>query len=202
MTRRPPDTLPTTAVAGLATCEIGAADAPLLQRFFDENPAYFMAVQGEPAGPTEARDEIASLPPAGWPFTRKWLIGYVEADGRLAAVAHVITDLFVPGVWHVGLFVVASSRHGRGDAQALAGELESWARESGAEWLRLGVVEGNVRARRFWDSRGYRPLRTRGGVVMGSRTNVVCTMVKPLAGGDLARYLDLVARDRPDVARG
>jgi len=200
MAPRPPATLPSTAVAGLATREIGAADAPLLQRFFDENDAYFMAVQGEPAGPTEARDEIASLPPAGWPFTRKWLVGHVEAGGRLAAFAHVITDLFVPGVWHIGLFIVASSRHGSGVAQALVGELEAWARDSGAEWMRLGVVEGNVRAERFWASRGYVPLRKRGGVVMGSRTNVICTRVKPLAGGDLASYLGLVERDRPDAA--
>lgn len=195
-----PAALPSTAVAGLATREIGADDAPLLQRFFDENAAYFLAVQGEPAGPTQARDEIASLPPAGWPFTRKSVVGYVEPGGRLAAVAHVLTDLFVPGVWHLGLFIVASSRHGRGDAQALVGELEAWARHGGAEWMRLGVVEGNVRAQRFWASRGYLPLRTRAGVVMGARTNVICTMVKPLAGGDVASYLRLVERDRPEAA--
>jgi len=200
MPPRPPVSLPSTAVAGLATRELGVADAPLLQRFFDDNAAYFMAVQGEPAGPSEARDEIASLPPAGWPFTRKWLVGYVEAGGRLAAVAHVVTDLFVPGVWHIGLFIVASSRHGSGDAQALIGELEAWARDSGAEWMRLGVVEGNLRAERFWAARAYLPLRTRGGVVMGARTNVIRTMVKPLAGGEPASYLGLVERDRPDAA--
>jgi len=199
MSPRPPVCLPATTVAGLAAREIGAADAPLLQRFFDENAAYFMAVQGAPAGPTEARDEIASLPPAGWPFTRKWLVGYVEKSGRLAAIAHAITDLFVPGVWHIGLFIVASSRHGSGDAQALVGELEAWGRDSGAEWMRLGVVAGNVRAERFWASRGYVSLRTRGGIVMGSQTNVIRTMVKPLAGGDLASYLGLVERDRADT---
>ena len=122
--------LPATAVAGLATVELGVADAPRLQRFFDENPACFHAVQGEPAG----------------------------------------------------------------------AELEAWARASGADWLRLGVVEGNLRAERFWASRGFVPLRTRGGYRTGSRTNVICTMVKPLNGGSLARCLELVERDRPDPA--
>jgi hypothetical protein len=32
---------------------------------------------------------------------------------------------------------------------------------------------------------------------MGSRVNVIRTMVKPLADNDLAAYLDRVERDRP-----
>jgi GNAT superfamily N-acetyltransferase len=200
MTDRTTVPLPATAVAGLATVELGLADAPLLQRFFDDNPAYFLAVQGEPAGPGEAHEELAGLPPAGWAFTKKWVIGYLDADARLAAMAEVITDLLAPGVWHIGLFIVASARHGQGLAQALVDELEAWARDHGAGWMRLGVVEGNVRAERFWASRGYAPVRTRGGYRMGSRVNVICTMVKPLDGGSLARYLELVERDRPDPA--
>jgi len=192
--------LPTTAVDGLASVALGLDDAPRLQRFFDDNPAYFLAVQGEPAGPGEAREELVGLPPAGWAFTKKWVIGWVDADGRLAAMAEIITDLLAPGVWHIGLFIVATARHGRGEAQALAAELEGWARANGADWLRLGVVEGNVRAERFWASRGFVRVRTRGGWRMGSRTNVICTMVKPLDGGSLARYLELVERDRPDPA--
>jgi len=157
-------------------------------------------VQGEPAGPAEAHEELVGLPPTGWAFTKKWVIGYVDADGRLAAMAEVITDLLATGVWHIGLFIVATARHGGGEARALVAELEAWARASGADWLRLGVVEGNVRAERFWASRGFVPMRTRGGHRMGSRTNVICTMVKPLNGGSLARYLELVERDRPDPA--
>jgi GNAT superfamily N-acetyltransferase len=201
MNHRAPVQLPTTAVAGLATVELGVADAPRLQRFFDENPACFLAVQGEPAGPGEAHEEIIGLPPAGWAFTKKWVIGHGEAaDGRLAAMAEVITDLLAPGVWHIGLFIVATARHGGGEARALVAELEAWARASGADWLRLGVVEGNVRAERLWAALGFVPLRTRGGYRMGSRTNVICTMVKPLNGGSLARYLELVERDRPEPA--
>ena len=197
MTDRTAVPLPATAVAGLATVELGLADAPLLQRFFDDNPAYFLAVQGEPAGPGEAREEIVGLPPAGWAFTKKWVIGFVDDLGRLAAMAEVITDLLAPGVWHIGLFIVASERHGQGLAQVLVDELEAWARAHGGGWMRLGVVEDNVRAERFWASRGYVPVRTRGGYRMGSRVNVIRTMVKPLAGGTLAAYLDRVERDRP-----
>jgi len=192
--------LPSTAVAGLRVVELGAADAPLLQRFFDDNPAYFLAVQGEPAAPGAAREELEEVPPAGWSYTRKLVIGWLDTGGRAAAMAGLVTDLLAPGVWHIGLFIVATARQGSGQARTLFDELQAWARDGGAQWLRLGVVVGNTRAERLWAARGFVPIRTRGGYTMGSRENVICTMVKPLAGGDLARYLDLVARDRPDPA--
>jgi hypothetical protein len=103
--------LPPSPLAALRTIELGADDEPLLQRFFDENPAYFIAVHGEPAAAGEAHEEIHGLPPAGWSFSKKWLVGYVDGAGSLVAVANVITDLLAPGVWHIGLFIVATSRH-------------------------------------------------------------------------------------------
>jgi GNAT superfamily N-acetyltransferase len=191
--------LPPSLVPGLHTIEFTPGNESQLQRFFDSNPQYFIAVTGEPAGPTEAREEILAGPPAGWSFTKRWLIGYVEPDGSVAAMADVISDLLARGVWHIGLFIVATSRHGNGDAQTLYRGIEDWARGHGANWLRLGVVKGNVRAERFWDALGFVQTRTREGISMGKRTNAVRVMGKPLAGGSLEQYLSIVPRDRPDA---
>jgi len=38
--------------------ELNTADIARLERFFDDNPAYFLAVSGERASPDDARDEI------------------------------------------------------------------------------------------------------------------------------------------------
>jgi GNAT superfamily N-acetyltransferase len=192
--------LPTSPLPWLRVVELGPGDAPLLQRFFEANPAYFDAVFGEPAGADAARDEIRDLPPAGWSFTRRWLLGYAAADGELAAVADVVSDLLVPDVWHIGLFIVATSRHGSGDAGVLYRGLESWAASHGARWLRLGVVQGNARAERFWEAQGFVETRTRARVEMGRRTNTLRVMVKPLPGGTLDAYLAAVPRDRPEPA--
>jgi len=172
----------------LAAVELGPQDEARLQRFFDANPEYFLAIQGEPAAAHEAREELASEPPAGWTYTRRWLLGWAEADGTLAAMAHVVSDLLVRHVWHIGLFIVATGRHGTGDAQ-----------RGGAHWLRLGVVRGNLRAERFWTARGYVETRTREGVQVGKQTNTVRVMVKPLAGGTVEEYLALVPRDRAET---
>lgn len=192
--------LPSSPIANLRTLEILASDEPRLQRFFEANPDYFFAVNGEPAGPNEAHEEIHGELPAGWSFTKKWLVGYVDSDGSLAALANVITDLPAPGVWHIGLFVVATLRHGTGDAQTLYQGLETWAKVNGARWLRLGVVRGNTRAERFWQSRGFVETRTREGIEMGNLTNTVRVMVKPLSGDTIEHYLSMVPRDRPELS--
>ena len=171
-----------------------------MQRFFEANPQYFRSVNGESAGPDEAHEEIHGELPLGWSFTKKWLVGYVDAEGSLVAFANVVADLLAPSVWHIGLFIVATSRHGTGDAQALYRGLETWAAANGAAWLRLGVVKGNARAERFWEALGYIETRTREGVEMGKLTNTLRVMVKPLAKRSIEHYLSIVQRDRPELS--
>lgn len=192
----PTTTLPTSPIQSLHTIELTPAHAPLLQQFFDENPAYFLITTGEPAGPGEAVEEITNELPAGWQFTKKWVIGYANEQGALVAMANVITDLLAPSVFHIGTFIVATQRHGSGDARLLYQGLESWASANGAAWLRLGVMQGNTRAERFWTAQGYIPVRERAGIQMGSRYVTVQTMVKPLTDSSMETYLALVPRDQ------
>ena len=191
--------LPSAPLPRLRPVELTAEHEKALQRFFDANPAYFLAVHGEPAHPNEAHDEIHGELPAGWRFTRKWLIGYFDAErGELAAFANVVSDIIATHFWHIGLFLVATPQHGSGIAQLLYRSLESWAVSNGAHWLRLGVVKGNVRAERFWERLGYIETRTRTAVKMGRRTNTLRVMVKSVAGQPVEQYLSLVERDRPE----
>jgi GNAT superfamily N-acetyltransferase len=192
-----PATLPGSPIDGLRAIELAASDAPLLQRFFEANPAYFLAVQGEPAGPDQARGELTETPPSDVPWSRVWQIGFVDASGHLAAFAGIVADLFATDVCHIGLFLVDASRQGSGEAQRLHAALEQWARDHGALWMRLGVVVGNTRAERFWSRCGFLPVRLREGYVIGRQTNVVAVLVKPLADRTLEDYLARVARDRP-----
>jgi GNAT superfamily N-acetyltransferase len=189
--------LPDACLPGWRVVPLALDDTPAMQRFFDANPAYFLAVQGEPAGTDCAREELLEEVPAGLSHTRLYWMGWFDAAGDMAAVASVVSDLCAPQVWHIGLFIVATARHGSGDAQALHAGIESWARSHGACWMRLGVVQGNTRAERFWASRGYREVRTRDGIPAGRRTNTVRVMIKPLAGGTPGEYLAMVSRDRP-----
>jgi GNAT superfamily N-acetyltransferase len=104
--------------------------------------------------------------------------------------------LFAASVWQIGLFIVATARHGNGDARSLYRDMEAWMAANGAKWVRLGVVIGNTRAERFWERRGYRELRRRPGAIP---TNTLRVMAKPLTGEAIEAYLQMVERDRPDA---
>lgn len=180
---------------GFRALECGESDIATLQRFFEENPEYFFITSGEGPHAGQGREEFEDLPPPDYTYDRKWTIRYVDADGTMLGVAIVLSDLPAPGVWHIGLFIVATRLHGGGEATAFHEALESWIRGSGARWLRLGVVVGNARAERFWERMGYSETRRRGGVQAGHRVNTVRTMLKPLGGESLPDYLARVPRD-------
>jgi GNAT superfamily N-acetyltransferase len=184
--------------AGKLRCfELQEEDIPELQRFFEANPEYFLAVEGKSPGPDEGCEMFHDKPPAGMSFTKVWMMGIVDDANALVGMADVESDLLAPGVWHIGLIILATARHGSGEAHALYQALEDWAVRGGAQWMRLGVVEGNARAERFWEKVGFIEVCRHASVAMGTRMNTVRFMVKPLACGTFAEYLSLVPRDQP-----
>jgi GNAT superfamily N-acetyltransferase len=186
------------AVGNLRAQALEEGDIPALQRFFAANPDYFIAVNGAPPRDDEAQQEFADRPPAGMPFDRHWMIGFVDEAGRLVAMASILSDFLADGVWHIGLFIVATSLHGTGVASVLYRHLQDWMHAEGACWIRLGAVVGNAKAERFWEKAGYAEVRRRSGVRTGDLTSVVRVFVKPLGDATLDVYLRLVERDRPD----
>lgn len=189
--------LPPSPLPGIRVVRLDDAWEGPLQRFFEANPQYFLEALGEPPAADAAILEIRDLPPEDFSYTAIFLLGFVQEDGELMAMASVVSDLLAPGVWHIGLFIVADQRHGTGAAQQLHGSIQAWAERHGAQWMRLGVVVGRARAERFWQRQGYVTTRLREGVEMGQRTNDLRVMVKPLGGRTLQDYLQRVPRDRP-----
>ena len=81
--------LPASPVAGITAIELTSSHVPALARFFAANPAYFLAVQGEPARPDDAREEIEEALPDSIPHAKKWVIGYARPDGEITALVNL-----------------------------------------------------------------------------------------------------------------
>lgn len=175
---------------------LGEQDLPALQAFLEQNPAYFLATNGCPPPPDAAWQEMHEPLPAGWSPAKRWLLGFLDPLGSLVGMATVVGDAPAPGVWHLGLLIVATRLHGAGAAPLLYGGIERWAASHGAHWLRLGVIRGNARAEAFWVRRGFTEVRTLTGVRMGTLIHTIRVMVKPSASApSLADYLATVPDD-------
>lgn len=200
----PPETAPPLfdAGAGLRARRLALADAPLLQRFIAANPEYWQRVGDADPQPDEAEQELRSRPPPELSYREHLDLGFwredMDAAPELIGFAIVDTDLALAGCWHIALFIVATRLHGQGLARRLYQGLEDWARAGGAQWLRLGVVQGNAPAERFWQRQGFVELRRRDGIAAGTRLNTVRVLLKPLGVQGVADYLAQVARDRPE----
>ncbi len=178
--------------------ELFADDLPELQAFFVANPEYFLLTNGMPPRVDEAKLEFEERPPAEFRFDHVYVIGFIDYHSQLMAMASVLSNLFASDVWHIGLFIVDRSLHATGVANVLHMHLEQWVKANGAAWLRLGVIEGNTKAERFWEKVGYQEVRRREGMSVGDKTHTIRVMVKPLFAVDIESYLQLVARDRPE----
>ena len=186
--------------AGMRTVLLAQDDGPLVQSFYDANPAYFVLLTGSPAAKHAALDDLMAVPPDDFPYKRKYFIGVIDADGQLLAVADVIEDLLAAGVWHIGLFVVATALHGSGFAQRWLTSLEQWAMDGGAHYMRLGVVQTNQRAYCFWEKSGFVQVKIRTDIELGGRLHNLRVMVKPFDSGGLAPYFRLVPRDQEQAS--
>ncbi len=180
-----------------AAVPLSARDAPALQAFLDANPLYSEIVNGRPFRQGEALEEITEAPP--FAHAAVHALGVLARDGgEWLGFVSLVDDLFVPGVCHIGLLVVATAQHGSGLADELVATLIERARAREAHWMRLGVVVGNARAERFWTRMGFEELRQRHGMPYEGPSTSVRVMLKRLDESTVADYLSLVERDRPD----
>lgn len=188
--------LPSAPQADMRTVLLGEDDAALVQSFYDANPDYFVLLSGRPASPGAALIDLRAFPAQDFSDARKHFIGVLGASGQLLAVADIIENYPAPAVWHLGFFIVTTALHRTGFAQRWLYQLEVWTQSQGAQYLRLGVAQVNLRGRRFWEKTGFVPATVRRGVDLGGHVHDVQTMVKPLDRADMATYYALAPRDR------
>jgi GNAT superfamily N-acetyltransferase len=136
------------------------------------------------------------------PLARTFLTrtGILGKEGEVETFVTIVSDMLTPGVWHIGLFILSTHKHGQGVATRIYEGHEAWLKTFGAKWLRLGVIEGNDRAERFWERSGFSEVRRRHNVPMKNIVHSLRVMVKPLTKASLTEYLKVVTRDRPDSA--
>jgi GNAT superfamily N-acetyltransferase len=184
--------------SSLSARVLAESDIPRLQALFTTNPEYFFAINGLGPTPDAAQIEFDERPPSHLSYSEQICLGLFNRRGALSGVAIVVQDLGAKTVWHLSLFLIATALQGNGVGSEIYVAFERWMKENGAHWIRLGVVQGNSPAERFWEKHEFSLARKRENVDTGGRLNTVCVKVKPLFNDALSTYFVLVPRDRPD----
>ena len=157
---------------------LGSADAPWLQDFLETCDDYFRMISGQSAAPHEAETELASLPP-GKTLDDKFFVGLQGPDGTLAGVFDLVKDYPEPGIWYLGLLLLHPAVRSKGHGEAIHAQISALVRSQGGSAIRLGVVEKNEKALKFWTRLGYHEL-SRKPVQVGGHMHEVRVLQKAL----------------------
>jgi GNAT superfamily N-acetyltransferase len=85
----------------------------------------------------------------------KYVFGIYKENDYIIAVIDLIKDYKVPGEWTLGLMMIDPDERGNGLGRKLHEFVKAWVSESQGRVLRIGVVEENYRAHKFWIEMGY-----------------------------------------------
>ena len=139
----------------------GSGDVDALQALLEAAPGYHRLVEGTPAGPNAASDQIAD---AEADPDRRLLLLWPREGALAAGVVDLQIHWPEPGAAHVRLLLLRESLHGRGLGREAAAGLEEALRQEGFRALRLSVTVENGGARAFWERVGFAPVeRFRAG---------------------------------------
>jgi RimJ/RimL family protein N-acetyltransferase len=124
----------------------------LAERAFD----YFEMVYGEPP-PADFGATFAESAPVIQTPANLVALGIFEGRHNLIGLIHCAKDLPEAGTWYVGLMLIERTMRNKGIGRKAHQAFASFAKRSGAERLKLSVVDENTQGRKFWESLQYIP---------------------------------------------
>lgn len=88
----------------------------------------------------------------------KFLLGVYKSD-ELVGMVDIIKDFPTIGEWTLGLMLIEPGERGSGLGKIIHKELIKWAKDLGAKTFRIGVIENNQKAFKFWSNLGYTKIK-------------------------------------------
>ncbi|HEY6097864.1 MAG TPA: GNAT family N-acetyltransferase [Anaeromyxobacter sp.] len=149
-----------------------------LQAFYEDCADVVELITGQPPGPNEAAELLASLP-KGKRHDDKFVIGLFDAPGHMIGVLDAIRDYPRPGEWFLGLLMLAPISRGHRIGDRVYHRLEEWVRACGGTAIHLIVQEQNPGALRFWQRMGFE-VKGMGKQHLKTRENVYLRMTREL----------------------
>lgn len=141
--------------------------------------ADYLALESGLAPDAAARAFFDDRPPTDCEAPLKF--GVLGEEGGLVAIGDLAFGYPEMEDAYLGLLLLVPTARGGGLGAAIFDGVKRHARARGAARLLLGVLDGNERARLFWERQGFRWVKTSGPHLFGQRLHVVQRLELPLA---------------------
>lgn len=134
---------------------------------------YYILSGGVYPSEEEINNIFIDLPP-NKNLEDKFLLGVYKSD-ELVGMVDIIKDFPTIGEWTLGLMLIEPGERDSGLGKIIHKALIKWAKNLGAKTFRIGVIENNQKAFKFWSNLGYTKIKE---VKMDfkSKTHVVSIM--------------------------
>lgn len=129
------------------------ADADRLQQLLERCSDYYELHEGWPTPPDAGRYELTAAP--GLEQDDLFVFGLEDDRGEPQAMIQLLRHHPSPGLWWIGLMVVAPERRSSGIGSLLVRHAIETAAGEGASAMRLAVSTRNPRAEAFWTAAGF-----------------------------------------------
>lgn len=160
---------------------LGLEDCPAIQDLFDKCLDFMLLVDGHPAGPHAAEEELQDLPP-GMSLDDKFVFGIVDRKKDLFGYLDVMRGYPEEGTWWIGLLLLVPEARSHGLGDKIVESFAEHVRAQGGKAIMLGVVEENRRAYRFWSRVGFEPVYETEPRLFGDKPQKVSVMRRILPG--------------------
>jgi ribosomal protein S18 acetylase RimI-like enzyme len=154
-------------------------DVGKIQSLLEKCADYNEMLTGEPVEPEDGFELLADLP-SGKTLEEKHVLGIFDCMNDLIGVLDFVENYPDEGEWYIGLLLLDPDKRNKGIGERVLRAFEDWARQSGVMAVRLGVVEQNDGAFRFWTRAGYEPVEKRPARWYGAREQVVYILRRDL----------------------
>ncbi|KGG80336.1 hypothetical protein Y919_06930 [Caloranaerobacter azorensis H53214] len=135
---------------------------------------YFYLVEGRKADESSVKELFEDLPP-GKHIDDKNIFG-VFYNEKLIGIVDLVQDFPEKGEWIIGLMLLHPDERRKGLGKAIHDIIVDIANEQKAKKLRIGVVEQNEKALKYWKNIGYKEIKRTQPLKYGSKESIVIVM--------------------------
>lgn len=162
-------------IQGYSVYRLFREDIPKIQEVFEKCNDYLLLVEGKTVEPKTGEEEFLSVP-KGKSVDDKLILGICNQNKEIVGYLDALCGYPEEKSWWIGLLLfipeVRSKSLGK---KVMNGFIEYMLHKSVRE-IKLGVIEENHKAKRFWNNLGFEVILTTEPRQFGNKTHKVSIM--------------------------